>query len=474
MKRILSLKWKIAGYLLAFAAVMIGLIVLFQIVLLEPMYENNKIRTVKQVSSEVVSAIERDQDLEDTLYRTSFGNDVCVRIFSENDDISAGNFGCPLYRMSDVEFLQEISGAQANNNAYLSKRKSLFGGEGGRSINYTRIINSDDKTYVVMVNTSITPFDATTATLTGQLWYIAGAIFIMVVLMVLIMNRRIARPLMKINESAKALSAGSYTVDEGTNKYLEAYELNQTLQKAAEDIQKADKAKRDLIANVSHDLRTPLTMINGYGEMMRDLPGEKTDENIQVIIDESQRLTALVNDLLDLSKLEENRITLEKSVFSMSDMIGREIRKYDVYRMKEGFSIDTQLEDDLFVEADEKRMEQVFNNFMTNAVNYSGDSKRIIVRCLRRGDKVHTEVQDFGEGIEQDKLKDIWDRYYKIDKSHVRFTNGSGIGLAIVRHILELHGCEYGVISEKDVGSTFWFDLPLTESPAEVQPAETR
>jgi signal transduction histidine kinase len=99
-------------------------------------------------------------------------------------------------------------------------------------------------------------------------------------------------------------------MDPKTNRYLEAQELNETLTDAAEDIQAADKAKRDLIANVSHDLRTPLTMISGYGEMMQDMPEEKTDENLQVIIDESKRLNALVNDLLDLSKMQASKIQL--------------------------------------------------------------------------------------------------------------------------------------------------------------------
>ena len=175
----------------------------------------------------------------------------------------------------------------------------------------------------------------------------------------------------------------------------------------AVDIQKADKAKRDLIANVSHDLRTPLTMISGYGEMMRDLPGEKTDENIQVIIDESHRLTYLVNDLLDLSKLEEHKIKLNCSRFDLSALAERELRKYDVYRVSDGFEITSECTPGLPVNADAERIAQVFNNFVINAINYSGNSRKIEIRVYPKGSKAHLEVQDHGEGIPADQQKDI-------------------------------------------------------------------
>ena len=464
MKKRTSLKWKIAKYLILFAAVLIGLIALFQIVLLEPMYENSKINTVKEATSEIVSSI-YDDNLTDKIYRVSAENDLCVRVYSENSTIYAGNMECVLYRMSDVELLKEISDARSNNNSYLSTRTESFDGSGTESstvkdITYTRIVEDTDKTYIVMVNTSITPVDATVSTLTKQLWIISGVVLIVVVILVLVMNRRIAAPLIALNESAKSLAKGTYVNDESKNTYQEVYELNETLKQASVDIQKADKAKRDLIANVSHDLRTPLTMISGYGEMMKDLPGEKTDENCQVIIDEAKRLTYLVNDLLDLSKLQENKITLNKSVFDLSKLVQREIRKYDVYSVQEGYSINVETEDNMFIEADESRIEQVFNNFMTNAINYSSNDKRINVRVLEKDNQVVLEVEDHGVGISKENLPDIWDRYYKINAEHIRFTKGSGIGLAIVKEILELHKADYGVNSEEGKGSTFYFKLP--------------
>jgi signal transduction histidine kinase len=313
-----------------------------------------------------------------------------------------------------------------------------------------------------MVYANVTPVDATVSTLKTQLWYVALIIAALMVAVTVYMTKFIARPLNRITAAAKTLPEGRYEEATGTNEYAEAQDLNQTLAQAAVDIQKADKAKRDLIGNVSHDLRTPLTMISGYAELMQDFPDQNNQENLQTIIDESHRLTVLVNDLLDLSKLQGSQIELKYSDFDLDRMLQDELRKYEVYVAKEGFQITYQGCEGLQVHADEERIKQVFNNFMTNAINYSGKARQIEVRLSREGQMAHVEVQDHGEGIPEDKLKDIWDRYYKVDTTHVRAVQGSGIGLSIVKEILSLHQVPYGVRSKVNEGSTFWFELPLT------------
>ena len=231
-----------------------------------------------------------------------------------------------------------------------------------------------------------------------------------------------------------------------------------------------------MISNVSHDLRTPLTMIGGYGEMMIDLPEEKTDENLKVIVDESKRLNNLVNDLLDLSRLQENRIVLKKEVFDLSEFVQEQMKKYEVYRVQENFLFEVHLCDTVDVYADRVRIAQVFNNFMINGINYGGNAKHMIIRTERVDENtVRVSVQDFGEGIDEKDIDNIWERYYKIDKEHVRSSSGSGIGLAICRQLLELHAVRYGVHSKKNEGSTFYFELPVywkQEDKKEEQTAE--
>ena len=486
MKKQISLKWKIGRYLVGFAVLTIAVIFLFQVVLLEPMYERSKIQAVKEVSESVITAITNGNDTN-TIMRMAAQSDTCVQTYTSiSSDGStgtatvAGSGGCIAYSLTNTDVSQYVALAAENNGSYLTTTTqsqahpsdNKFGrsdsttdtnGDQVKNIVYTRVVSINGENDVIIVTGVLTPLSATTNTLSSQMWYIGIFLILAIVILTLVLYKEIAKPLTEINQAAKEIPQGKYEFNPKTNRYLEAQELNDTLKDAAEDIQAADKAKRDLIANVSHDLRTPLTMISGYGEMMQDLPEEKTDENLQVIIDESKRLNSLVNDLLDLSKLQSSKITLTEEDMDITSMIDTQLRKYDVYVMRDGFQIEKELAGSTIVHADMKRMEQVFNNFMTNAINYSGEKKHIIVREKIQGDMVRVEVQDFGEGIEEKNLPKVWDRYYKIDKEHVRVSNGSGIGLALCREIMDLHKIQYGVNSKVGEGSTFWFALPIVK-----------
>ncbi|MCI2206629.1 MAG: HAMP domain-containing histidine kinase, partial [Oscillospiraceae bacterium] len=212
-------------------------------------------------------------------------------------------------------------------------------------------------------------------------------------------------------------------------------------------------------------------MICGYAEVMRDLPGENTPENIQVIIDEATRLTNLVNDVLDISKLESGTQKLEKSEFSLTDEIRETTKRY---RKLTDCTLTFESDRNVFIFADELKISQVIYNLINNAINYTGTDRKIQIRQLVRDHQVTVEVTDTGEGIPADKLHDIWDRYYKVDKEHKRAQIGTGLGLSIVKSILDMHGGFYGVRSAVGVGSTFWFRLPiLSESPVGALPEET-
>lgn len=473
MKKLTSLKWEIGKYLIIFCILTASIVFLFQIVLLQPMYEANKIKSIETVGSFVEKFIE-DERLDEFVDYMQSQSDTCIMVYQSSSSGgmqgSIGNRGCMISSITNSERAKFVTKAiGSKNHSYLARvtnNSSDFGVDGDQGDNfdtivYTKIVNVADYSSIIMVSGNITPLNATTETLASQMRYIALFMIVAVAILTLLMYRHIAKPIIGITSNAKQLPQGKYTIDPKTNRYKEAADLNNTLVQAANDIQKADKAKRDLISNVSHDLRTPLTMIGGYGEMMIDLPEEKTDENIQVIVDETKRLNALVNDLLDMSRLQDGRIVLHKEVFDISALLKTQLQKYDVYRMQEGYTIESELLDTIYVNADKKRIEQVINNFLNNAVNYGGEAKHIIVREIKKENTVRIEVQDFGEGIDSKDLDNIWDRYYKVDKEHVRVANGSGIGLNIVKQLLELHGVPYGVKSSKGKGSTFYFEMPI-------------
>ena len=257
------------------------------------------------------------------------------------------------------------------------------------------------------------------------------------------------------------MANGDYDVHFAGHDFLEISELSNTLNYAAVELSKVEALRRELIANISHDLRTPLTMITGYAEVMRDLPGENSPENIQIIIDEAGRLNDLVNDLLDLSRLEAGVITLEKERFNLTESIRDILTRYDKladYRFPFSY------QEEAWVEGDKLKLSQVVYNLVNNAVNYAGEDKTVSLRQELREGRVRVSVTDTGEGIPADKLRDIWERYYKVDREHRRAQVGTGLGLSIVKNVLDLHGGTYGVVSELGKGSTFWFELPREES----------
>ena len=192
---------------------------------------------------------------------------------------------------------------------------------------------------------------------------------------------------------------------------------------------------------------------------MRDIPGENSPENVQVIIDEATRLTTLVNDLLDLSKLQSGVSEICKEEFDITQNIIAILKRFSKLTEQDGYVIRFEYRDDAIVFADEYKIYQVIYNLIINAINYAGDDKTVIVRQIVHGNVVRIEVEDHGNGIAKEELDNIWDRYYKVDKNHKRAVQGTGLGLSIVQNILELHDTKYGVHSVLGKGSTFWFEL---------------
>lgn len=315
--------------------------------------------------------------------------------------------------------------------------------------------------YAVMIDSVITPIDATVHTLRVQLIYISAIMVVLSLIIAFIISKRVSKSIIRINATAKDLAKGNFDVEFDGKDYKEIAELSETLNYTAKELSKSDLLQKELLANVSHDLRTPLTMITAYSEVMRDLPGENTPENVQVIIDEANRLTCLVNDLLDISKIQAGVARLETKEYDITESIKAIIERHSKLLEPYGYKIDFEYHENILVEADEFKIYQVIYNLIANAVNYAGEDRYIKVTQIKRENSVRIEVKDNGQGIAKDKLDSVWERYYKIDKDHKRAILGSGLGLSIVKNILVMHEAKYGVISEEGKGSTFWFELKI-------------
>ncbi|MBE5913482.1 MAG: HAMP domain-containing histidine kinase [Pseudobutyrivibrio ruminis] len=336
-----------------------------------------------------------------------------------------------------------------------------IGNEMAESVIYVRIIEVDGQEEVVMINSVLTPVDATVTTLKAQLRIITVIIIIIAFILAAATAKSTSRSIIKLNDGAKKLAAGDYSVKFDADDYMEVAELSATLNYAAKELGKADSLQKELIANVSHDLRTPLTMIKGYAEVMRDIPGENTPENVQVIIEETERLTGLVNDMLDISKLKAGTISIQPEEYNFTESIRHVLERYNKLREVEGYTIDFVYDDEVNVYADEQKMYQVLYNLVNNAINYTGEDKKVTVIQKVIGNTLRIEVVDTGDGVKQEDIPYVWDRYYKDKTTHKRALQGTGLGLSIVKNVLELHGAKYGVSSITGQGATFWFEIKI-------------
>ena len=459
MKRKISLKAQISLSLIVFVIFVLGLIFGFQTVFTDNIYKANKIESLKVTGNDIVENL-KDDDFDGFIKTITLDRDVCVSIVSGTGttiDSSRKN-ACVLSNLTTDQINDIASETSEAGGSKLFDNYYLFGPNRDDLYIYSILTTYDSQPLMVLVSTTVTPITAVTSTMTSQYWIIALIVVIATIIFSFVLSRIIIKPLNRIKEESRLLPLGKYDCDSISTSNEEMSELNKTLGNANSEIQKADVAKKELIANVSHDLRTPLTMIVGYGEMIRDLPDESDSENAAIIVEEAKRLSALVDDLLDVSKDNQLRINPEET--DLNDLLKNVYNQYEKYCESMKVKFNLVLSDDIKVMLDEKRIKQVLYNFINNSLNYNTkDEKEITLGVEKYNGLYRVYVKDNGDGIKKEDMVKIWDRYYKVDKEHKRTHLGSGIGLALARNILEIHGFGYGVDSEFGKYSKFYFDV---------------
>ncbi len=309
---------------------------------------------------------------------------------------------------------------------------------------------------ITPVNTTITMLKQNTSIITTILFFIS-------LILSFIISANISKPISKITKDSKRLAKGEYNVTFDGGGFKETKQLAESLNYASSEISKIDELQRDLIANVSHDLRTPLTMIKAYAEMIRDLSGEKKEkreEHLKIIIDETDRLALLVNDMLDLSKLEKGGQPLNYQVFDINSKLHDIVERYKGISKVMGYTINFSVSEPVYVKCDIVKIEQVIYNLINNAINYTGDDKQIYITQTVEDEYVKITITDTGKGISEENIYQIFDKYYRCEKTK-REVIGTGLGLSIVKAILKKHNFPFGVQSTIGVGTSFWFKIKI-------------
>ena len=293
-----------------------------------------------------------------------------------------------------------------------------------------------------------------------QFLIVSAIVIVIGVLLAWYFSIRLSKPIDEMSDTAKRWAKGDSSVNFTPKQtYNEISELADALNYAKDEISKTGALQRDLLANVSHDLKTPLTMIRAYAEMIRDISGEnkqKREKHTQVIIDEADRLAMLVNDILNLSKLQSSVDSLDKKEVNLSELTERVFDRFSDYVENQGFTIEDHIAPDLITVVDEMKIEQVIYNLLGNSINYTGEDKTVKVYLTAENDYILLEIIDSGKGISKEKMETIWERYYRFSETNTRPVKGTGLGLSIVKAILDAHQLQFGVRSKKDCGSNFF------------------
>lgn len=487
--RIVPLAVKIWLIFASMVAVCLILVYLFTIVFLEQDYVYEKKNQVVDITGQAVFHLLEQPEynkmiaMEDAyLDELAMRNNLCIDLLSANgheimafDGIGAG---CYLHSSMNVRMRMYLA-AMENPSQYVINevRHPQFG------TSYyicTRFFSHPQTgvSYVLMVCAPLASVSEAADAIRGQLSTITLVLFAVATVVSMLLAFWLTRPMKKISEAAKAVAAGHLDTVVTIRSRDELGVCADNFNEMVTQIRSSNKLQREMVANVSHDLRTPLTMIRGYAESIRDIVGEDKEQRerqLDIIIDETDRLGKLVTDIMELSLLQAGKLKLEQREFSVVSLMGDTLSRFLFLQENEGFELDLVSKlpsGDALVFADPNRIEQVLYNFINNAAAHSRGERpdgspisKSITLSVKPSDKDHVMilVSDRGEGIAKEDLPYIWDRYYKPYRTAGGINRGTGLGLSIVKAILTEHRVRYGVISEQNVGSTFWFELPITQ-----------
>lgn len=456
-----------------FAIFIISILIMIWIsftVSLEATYRTEKTDDITSIANYILTQWGEEGFTTDALDRIAHDNDTCVLIQDRyglsvySYDVMGKN--CLLHSSgASLSKYRKLAYESSSGIYYAEVKNSRFE---NNTLIFAMLIGTREKpTGYLLLNTSLEPLESTVNILRVQMLQVSLAMLVLAFGISIFLSSLVATPIVRITRSAEKLAQGDYNVKFNGRGYTETEQLADTLNYASNEITKVDTMRRDLMANISHDLRTPLTMVKAYAEMIRDLSGDdpvKRDEHLGIIIEESDRLAALVNDIMDLSKLENGAIELNREPFCVGSRLKEIMTRYTLLSERDGYKFYVSADEDAWGAADLIKFDQIIYNLVNNAVNYSGEEKSIYIMEVCTPKTIQISVTDTGDGIDKELMPLIFDRYYRAEK-HKREVIGTGLGLSIVKQIFILHGFKFGVKSEKGVGSTFWFEMDRIKSP---------
>lgn len=448
-------------------AIVLVLLWVFQILFLENFYIGQRVNEVMKRATNIASNISKidAETLEDRIDELTYSYNASIELISKDRNLLYSNFSGRQPLAPNQSTRADIFSKALEGDVIVSQMKhQRF------QIDYVTlalpVFEKDVITSALMINMPLAPVNETADILRKQLFYIVIILVVVSVVVSFGISKTFTKPILSIIKVTKKMAKGDFEtkIEEKSND--EIGQLAKSINYLGTELSKIENLRRDIIANVSHDLRTPLSLIRGYAETIKDVTGqnkEKREKQLQIIIDESERLSKIVDDILYLSRIQTGNVSLNITEFDIVKMIKDVLNRYALLANKRKIVLDIDNVNKTNVWADKKRIEQVLYNLLSNAFSHTmeNDTINISLENLYNDTKIKVFIADTGEGIGERELSRIWERYYKSDKARNQRTQSTGLGLAIVKSIFEAHNVNYGVESKMSEGTTFWFELDV-------------
>lgn len=469
MKRIRTKLW--FGMMILVGAIIV-LLWLFQIVFLEQFYSSIELNGVSKRIHEIVKEIEEQKYFEKLEGETKITDSIEQLVYEKQLSVQVIDTSYNIrYELSTGNHFNESKKWKEVISEVLEK--ALLGEESKADITHPKfsyqfkiiaipIYQNEDIIGAMITTIPMAPIDDAANILKKQIILISIILFLISLILSFQLSKRFSKPILAIRKVAESYSMGNYKERVEIPEKDEIGQLANRMNAMGESLSINEELKRELIANVSHELRTPLTLIRGYAETLRDVTGgnpQKREKQLGVIIEETQRLGSIVEDILNLSQLQAGAIHLVEEPFVLQEMIQAIKSRYELQKENKKLQVAGLEETQEILWGDKKRIEQVFYNLINNAFAHTEEAGIVEIVITNKKERVKIEIKDHGEGIAEEELTHIFERYYKGKRSGENKEHGIGLGLSIVKNILELHNVEFGVESEVGKGSIFWFEL---------------
>lgn len=438
----------------------------FQVSFLKKYYISQQTRIMEKEINNIIFMIENKISLSDVLdeitnFSSAYG---CLVIFTD-ENFNMNYISSSQIQNSEKIIYQDIEYIKTRIQSQTQEKINSFITEGRRfnSILSCTSINGTKKGYII-IQSFIEPINTTIVILKRQLLVVCLISLFVGSVIAFAFSRKFSKPILEINDFSKKIAEGDFDATVSIKSKDEVGILAHSINNMAYQLKKKDDIKNKFIANMSHELKTPISSIRAYAELLLDydmIEKKEGEKYAEIIVMNSKRLTLMVEDILELSKIQSGKYVLKLSSFCVIDLIKRVINEMKVIASHKNLNIILNtFNDEIFINADIDKMYSVFCNILQNSIRYCHSNGIVKIEVISKSSDITISITDNGGGIPKENLPYVWERFYKCDKSKNSEKSGTGLGMAIVKEILKLHNYTYGIESEIDVGTQVWFNIP--------------